>query len=233
MQCSGVLAFTCLYRENPSPMRTLLFSLTVLLASIPTAALASTPDAFANLDTKATQYLASKGILEGSLDGSMHLASNITRANFVQAVVDYVYPQSALSEKCLESLDTDAWPGLSYSLLFSDVSTDAPYALHLCAAMRGGLIWGYTDGSFKPYDTINLAEASKVLSIAFNLGYTMPMYNTDDWYVNYLRTVRRYTVFPETISSPSDALTVKEARTLLQNVSARLAAHHGSDVMIE
>lgn len=233
MACSAVLAFWFLSADNPPPMRTFLFSLLVPFAFLPTVVEAATPDAFSSLDATTIAYFESEGILQGALDGSVYLASDITRAEFVRAVVEYVYPERYISPTCLEGLDTDPLLGISYELLFRDVSKDAPYALHLCVAMRSGMISGYTDGTFRPYDSISLAEASKVISVAFNLGYRMPMYQTDDWYANYLQTVRKYTVFPSTITSPDDALTVLEARTLLQNVSAKLATYHGSEVQLE
>ena len=212
-------------------MRSLIFSVFALCVSLaPAMTLAAEPDALANLDANTIAYFSDKGILEGSLDGSVYLAQDITRAEFVKAVVEYVYPEWAISPQCLRELDTDAWPGVSYTLLFRDVSKDAPYAMHLCAAMRGGMIWGYGDGNFRPNDTINLAEASKVIAIAFDLGYQMPRYQTDDWYSNYLHSVRRYTTFPASVTSPDHVMKIGETRDMLQNISERLASHHGSRV---
>lgn len=206
---------------------TLLAVLFMTFSAVPSITSAS---AFDNLDATTINYFASQGMLEGSLDESVHLASHITRAQFVQAVTEYVYPEWAISEKCLQGLDTDIWPGISYTLLFNDVSKNEPYALHLCAAMRGGMVWGYGDGNFKPNDTINLAEASKIISIAFNLGYDMPEYQTDDWYSNYLKTVRQYTALPANATSPAHIMRIGETRIMLQNISARVASHHGSRV---
>ncbi len=212
-------------------MRTALLSFFLAVATLPTAVAAAEPgEDFAYLSTAAIEHFADKGILEGSLDGSVHLARDITRAEFVRAITEYVYPDWAISETCLQQLDIDVWPGISYTHLFRDVSKDEEYALHLCAAMRGGMIWGYGDGNFRPDTTINLAEASKVMSVAFHLGYQMPQYQTDDWYANYLRTVRRYTELPTSATAPDHIMKIGETRQMLQNISERVASHHGSRV---
>lgn len=211
-------------------MRTLLLSVFLAAALPGTAAAAESTEDFAYLNDTAIEHFANTGILEGSLDGSVHLAQNITRAEFVRAVTEYVYPEWAISEKCLQELDTDILPGISYTHLFRDVSKDEPYAQHLCAAMRGGMIWGYGDGNFRPDATINLAEASKVMSVAFNLGYQMPDYQADDWYANYLRAVHKYTELPADATTPNHTMKVGETRRMLQNISERVASHHGSRV---
>jgi hypothetical protein len=46
-----------------------------------------------------------------------------------------------------------------------------------------GLIEGYTDGSFRPDQLINMAEASKILSMIFGLGVK---YGDSVWYRPYM-----------------------------------------------
>ncbi len=183
---------------------------------------------FQILDNRAIDYFSDRGILASSGDGTLHLSTNITRAEFVEAVVNYAYPRWALTDKCLRELDTDRFPGVSYTHLFNDVRKDATYALHLCAAMRGGMVWGYGNGDFQPDRNINFAEAAKVMNVAFNLDYQMPMYQTEDWYQTYLRSLHRYTTFPNTIRDPSHSMRVGEVREMLVNISKRSASYHGS-----
>lgn len=218
-------------------LKHLTVTLTLTLAGfLPFAAGATAPETqamrtdtfFQILDNTQIEYFSDLGILARDGDGTLHLESNITRAEFVVAVVEYAYPEWAVDERCLQGLDTDRFPGVSYTHLFNDVNKDASYALHLCAAMRGGMIWGYTHGDFRPNRNINLAEAAKVMNIAFNLEYTMPEYQTDDWYQTYLRSLHRYTTFPETVTSPQHTMRVGEVRFMLENISKRSASYHGA-----
>lgn len=220
-------------------MRRLLINATLAVAAfVPFAALAAPPETidmqndefFQILDDDSIRYFTDQGVLGRSMDGSIHLASNITRIELVKAVVEYVYPKQAISRRCLSTLDTDRFPGVSYTHLFRDVRKDAAYALELCAAMRGGIVWGYGDGNFRPDRNVNLAEAAKIISIAFNLDYTMPMYQTNDWYMTYLKTINEYAVLPTTIKGPAHSLRVGEVRQMLVSVNSRAAYAHGSHV---
>lgn len=237
----------CLHSENVggtiAPFylfrHTMRYALLSLLASI--AIVIPTQSTFAaeqdptlpELDANVVAYLASEGVLSAEIDGSYKLSEDITRAEFIRIVVEYVFPSYAVDERCFLELEPNPLLGLQYELLFNDVSREAPYAMHLCAAMRSGLVWGYTDGTFRPNQTINFAEAAKVLSVAFDLNYTMPMYQTNNWYANYLYTLQQHTAFPASIDSPAHAMSAEETMEILQRIGGSMAAHYGSDVVAD
>lgn len=203
-----------------------LFALAVL--AIPVSAQA---ESFAQLDSNATRYLINTGILEAELDGNLALSATVTRAQFVEAVVDYAYPNFIVSENCFEQLDSNPRPGVDFTHLFKDVSKEAPYALKLCHAMRAGLVWGYADGTFRPNNTISFAEAAKIINIAFGTDYVMPDHQDADWYENYVYTIGRHAVLPTSlVQEPEHVMTGAETVNLLRSVSASMATHHGSTV---
>lgn len=98
-----------------------------------------------------------------------------------------------------------------------DVSSDSPYCKAIELMNLKGIFNGYPDGSFRPYEPINRAEATKVILLALgkqiwsadgtNLGFSDV--STNAWYMPYLRTARALAV----ISGYPDR-TFKPAKTL-------------------
>lgn len=52
---------------------------------------------------------------------------------------------------------------------FSDVGSSNPYMKYIAYAYQKGVIKGYDDGTFKPYNYINRAEISKLITLLLNL----------------------------------------------------------------
>lgn len=67
---------------------------------------------------------------------------------------------------------------------FSDVNPDAWYAPYVCAAARRGIVDGYADGTFQPGQTINTAEALKIVLNAYNAHITET--SGEQWYQPYV-----------------------------------------------
>jgi len=82
---------------------------------------------------------------------------------------------------------------------FWDVPKDSPFCKAIELMSYRGVFEGYPDGSFRPYNDINRAEATKVILLALdydimsnngsNLGYWDVI--TNEWYMPYLRTAQR------------------------------------------
>ncbi|MBN2307164.1 S-layer homology domain-containing protein [Candidatus Peregrinibacteria bacterium] len=77
---------------------------------------------------------------------------------------------------------------------FSDVSKAHPNYEAIKYLQAQGIISGYSDGTFKPGNTVNRVEALKMLMLAFNVeagpGGKLPFSDTDDgaWYAATLAT---------------------------------------------
>lgn len=113
---------------------------------------------------KAADYLQENGIVDGYPDGSFLPLNTINRAEFTKIVMNATHPEAVTGTDC-----------------FTDVA-DEWYSPYVCGAKTLGVIDGYDDGSFKPGNHINFAEAAKILTNAFNIP-TEP--NEEMWYKPY------------------------------------------------
>ena len=129
----------------------LLTSVIMLISALPVSAASS---------SIVTDILAAAGIMQGDEKGNLNLSSNVSRAEFAKmAVAASPYKDDVSS---------------SASSLFSDVSYKHWSAPYVKIAAMAGYVSGYTDGSFRPANTITLQETvSVVLKL---LGYTADDY---------------------------------------------------------
>ncbi len=93
-------------------------------------------------------------------------APNLTRGEFIRALVSRLYEQVAI-ETCFSMIV--AVPPATFELLFTDVGTDDPLSPFLCTAMKNGLVRGYADGTFRPNARITVGEAAKILAVTGGL----------------------------------------------------------------
>jgi len=131
---------------------------------------------------QAIAWAKANGIAKGYQDGSFRPYECVNRVEFLKFVLadnnipNVVYPQA---------------------LPFWDVSQTAWYTPYLTQALNRGIINGYPDGSFKPYNCVSRSEAVKMAVIAKNgLGqvqvFNSPLSNLpvdialDDWYSPYI-----------------------------------------------
>ncbi len=130
---------------------------------------ASTDAAFSDVSghryQTAITYVKDRGVINGYDDGTYKPDNNINRAEFTKIMMGSTFDSSQLTG----------------SSCFTDVGSDwfAPY---VCAAKNMGILGGYPDGSFKPANNINLAEALKIIWEA--TGLEIPD-NGGEWYQKY------------------------------------------------
>ena len=107
-------------------------------------------------DSGEVQTIRALGILVGDTSGNLNLEGNVTRAQFAKMLVN------ASSYK--DSVGDSA--GVS---LFKDVKSDYWASAYIKIAVDEGWMVGYTDGTFRPYQSITLEQAcTTVLRL---LGY--------------------------------------------------------------
>ncbi len=107
---------------------------------------------------QAVDFLSEKAILQGYPDGTVRPNDNLNRAEFLTLVF------RALELSSTPNPPPQQFPPRS----FSDVEENSWYAPAVNEASQRGLINGYPDGSFKPQNPINKAEAHKILGKAFS-----------------------------------------------------------------
>ncbi len=109
------------------------------------------------------------GVVQGYGDGSYKPNETINRAEFTKIIIS-IKPDLFL----------DALPSSSG---FSDVGTNAWYFPYVMAAKNSSVIGGYPDGSFRPANSINLAEALKIILETFDVE----LVDTEgEWYEKYI-----------------------------------------------
>lgn len=134
----------------------------------------------------AVDYVRSQGIVNGYADGTYKPDSRINRAEFVKIIIGAIFAEDQIS-------------GCAPNKTFPDVSQSDWFYPYICAASNNGIISGYPDGSFKPGNYINFAEASKIIVNAF--GYKVPAKNI--WYQPFVEKLEEFKAVPGTIHSIS------------------------------
>lgn len=169
------------------------------LIALPNAG-ASFSDAEGHTNATAINYLQGQGIIKGYDDGSFKPERSINRAEFVKTIVgslpDY-------SEKDLNNCKTN---------YFTDTDVNAWYTPYLCYAKEKELIDGYPDGSFKPSQLVNFAEASKIIANAQNL---ITESDADIWFQGFVEGLEENYAIPTSIQTFSSNVTRGEMADIL------------------
>jgi len=130
----------------------------VILAVCLTLSLAAPfADAAAANETTAQQTVSALGIMVGDQNGNMDLSGTFTRAQFAKMMI------AASSYKDTISSTASSSP-------FKDVNYKYWAAPYIQTAVTAGWITGYTDGSYRPDNAMQLEEA--VTAVLKMLGYT-------------------------------------------------------------
>lgn len=96
--------------------------------------------------------MAGRGVIQGYDDGTFRPANPLTRAQAASLLV--------------RALDV---PDSSRTGTFSDVGPDFVHAEAIEAASAAGIVEGYDDGTFRPQQALNRAQAASMLVRAFEL----------------------------------------------------------------
>ncbi len=136
----------------------------------------------------AIDYLKTSGIISGYSDGSFKPKNSLNRAELLKILVEGTgySPDETVYKNC-----------------FPDVKADW-YAKYVCYAKEQGWISGYPDGTFKPSNNVNKAEALKMLLEVFVVDLQTPEENPfkdvfkNEWYATYIYTAKSMGLLEET-----------------------------------
>lgn len=134
----------------------------------------------------AINYVQSQGIVDGYADNTYKPDNSINRAEFVKIIIDTTSNKDKVSE-------------CTPNKTFSDVSSTDWFAPYICEASNNGIVGGYSDNSFKPGNSINFTEASKIIVNAFGYGTS----EKDVWYQPFVEKLEEYNAIPTSICSVS------------------------------
>ncbi len=145
-------------------------------------------------------YLKSQGIVTGYADGTFRPDQQITRAEFLKIVLETA-----------DKID----PNTEDKNCFDDTK-DHWGEFYICLAKREGFIDGYDDGSFKPENPINFAEASKI--IVNVMGLEQGDSDEDLWYAPYVASLDDADVIPPSIDAFDRKITRAEMSEMVWRV---------------
>jgi hypothetical protein len=143
--------------------------------------------------------LADLGIISGYEDGTFRPDNTITRAEFTKIVV------------CMMDKEKEAKSSTNLTGFF-DVDIASWHTHYIRYAVSRDILSGYADGSFRPNNTISLAEAVTIL--LRTLGYTEDEVGYY-WPDNYVSAANSLGLTKGIDLAPLDALTRKDAAILV------------------
>ena len=131
----------------------------ILMSTFTSAAHADFTDVNSNTDyANAILWMQEEGIVEGYADGSFGVDKCVNRAEYL----------TILYRMMDVELETSA------QLDFSDVPEGEWFTPYVATAVSRGSVNGYPDGTFKPANCVNRAEAVKIAVLEFDIA----IYNT-------------------------------------------------------
>lgn len=153
----------------------------------------------------AINYVQSQGIVNGYEDGTYKPDSQINRAEFVKIIISAIFTEDQISQ-CTPTKN------------FSDVSASDWFYPYVCTASNNEIVNGYSDGSFKPGNYINFAEASKIIVNAF--GYeTSPK---ELWYQSFVEKLEEFKAIPSSICSISKNISRGEMAEMIYRLKENI-----------
>ena len=179
------------------------------LVCIPLAAAFS--DVSHSENEPAIEALEEAGIIEGYSDGTFQPTKSINRAEFVKVLMEAKYPGESEGSHC-----------------FPDVSADW-YAKYVCTAHDLNIVDGYSDGTFKPANPINLAEALKVLLETYQISTCKSCYEL--WYEPYYEAAQDLDLLDSVSRDPSHELTRGEMAQLIYNLTLEEEADEDEEIL--
>lgn len=149
---------------------------------------------------EAVDWLKDRDIIAGHPDGTFKPKDTINRAELLKIAMEtrdekYTRPK----RRCL-----------------SDVAPRVWYAPYVCAAKDKGIINGYSNGTFRPDDPVNFAEAIKIILLA--RGKRITEAKGKQWYEPYVQELDEHDVLAEHSYLPWAPLTRERAADLLWRV---------------
>lgn len=134
----------------------------------------------------AITFLTDQGILEGYEDGTFKPSQTVNRAELLKILV------------AGQGIDPDP---IRYRNCFDDVKEEW-FARYVCYAKKEGWVEGYTDGTFRPSQTVNKVEALKMMIEGYAIELdeeeeTFADVAGDDWFAPYVARAQKLGLLQE------------------------------------
>ncbi len=157
------------------------------------------PDTIGHENEEAISYVKATGAVEGYSDGTYKPENEINRAEFTKIMIANDY------------LDSD----IIGANCFSDIEAEW-FSRYVCFAKDLGIIDGYPDGSFKPADNINLAEALKIILEADSMIEVPEV--SGEWFQKYMDKAEEIGMLDNVNDDPAHFITRGEMAQLIYDL---------------
>ncbi len=164
--------------------RTLLVKLMIFLFVI---TFVGTPSVYAYSDVSsghkyynAISFITDLGIVSGYSDGTYKPSQTINRAELLKILVESV------SNEFIDLVPYES------ENCFTDVAANQWFTKYVCFAKASGFVNGYSDGTFKPAQTVTFVEALKMAMEILSYPYDA----SDPWYKGLVETASLYNFIP-------------------------------------
>ncbi|HVW66147.1 MAG TPA: S-layer homology domain-containing protein, partial [Candidatus Peribacteraceae bacterium] len=164
-------------------------------------------DLSSTIHANGIQYLQTKGIIKGYADNTFRPDHSINRVDFLKLLVEMTTTKSAIAS-CESAVH------------FKDVPSDSWYAPYVCIATKKAYATGYSDHTFRPAETLTVAEAATMLTKAF----TLPLTGTGSgpWYTPYVTALANAHAIPPDVGSPKQNATRGEVADMLWRLDQKI-----------
>ena len=168
-----------------------IISLLVATISLSVAASSFVDVSSSEFHSQAILWAQQNGIVQGYSDGTFRPDAAVNRAEFTKIL--------------LEAYAIDSTT-LCSTLPFSDAPLEEWYGSYVHKARCDGTIQGYPDGTFRPGNAINIAEAAKIIA---KLDAREPLHEESYplWFQAYVYYLRDHGALPSSIRSMDQSIT--------------------------
>jgi uncharacterized protein YkwD len=138
-------------------------------------------------------FVQQQGIVSGYADGTYQPERILNRAEFTKIIIESRFDENTINS-CVNR------GGFYEKALFNDVEPGVWFEKYVCVAKKEGIIQGYSDGTFRPIQTIIFAEAAKIAIESYGLSVGVG----DPWFAPYLDKLKTLDAVPPSLASISD-----------------------------
>jgi len=190
--------------EHKSPLFSFIFVATLL----PSLSLASFPDVTDDHPfSESVHFSKEQDIIIGYPDGTFRPDDLVNRAEFTKILMRYANATPFVGQNCFPEVNNE-W-----------------FAQYVCSAQKRQFLSGYPDGTFRPGNSINFAEVSKIIVRSLNIAHeAIP--EGEEWFVPFIKALDSRDAIPSSITSPEQLVT----RAELTNIIHRLYLHKNKEV---
>lgn len=145
------------------------------------------------------EYLKENNIVqgyevEGTTENQFRADYQLNRAELTKIMIEAQFSQEEIGS-CIQDKELKDWE----EVYFPDVLIDDWFAQYVCVAVENDILDGYPDGTFKPAEAVNFAEAAKI--IANSLGLNSEDITEEVWFKPFVKALEDRNGIPPSIRS--------------------------------